>query len=577
MSPGPLENLLPAARLTLVLFLCAGLFLQGKLKLDTCKIEFVHAAGLAEFSEGRRQVTLANGEMPLDLGERFLQRTETRPVRVRRLFACLLDTFFFGIVQLRALLAFLTLPLFLPGPIPLDLLPFRILRPLSRPPTLSLDFIKTIAKVNENGNPILRVLPANIGHAQVPQSLHLLFLELGRRQVVRPRKLDQLAPELKPVEYLEETATAVLGARPPLGERVVFRMPRKLDHVPGQAGCLADPADIHQVANEPLIVVREVVDLVRQHQVFHHVRVVDPGRGLLLPGGIVVALELGENMPAHMPHMGDRGRGLAAAARSGKSALRLFIIPEMNPVMMRRMHRRLLQDLIDEAVHGHVAGDRHAAPGALPCMADEKGPRLDILRVLLDDAIQRLEIVLAALFFAIAFLAAGLAFLRARIHELFQSIDIHAPTLTRPLLKLDGLVDEITRALFVIRIRHRHTPIADGQLRIQRRRLPEAPLGLKIPEAVKLTDALVDKGLGLLILGGDGKDYIARAPHQVGTLPRPLVESLPVIRMALGHLLGSLLPLCGLLGGDRRTMEQDQRDEERKTEHYNETCERGCF
>ena len=573
MPPGPLENLLPAAKLTLVLFLRAGLLLQGKLKLDTCKIELVHAAGLTEFPEGRRQVTLADGKMPLDLGERLLQRAETRPVRVRRLFACLLDTLLLGIAQLRALLAFLALPLLLAGSLPLDLFPLRVLRPLSRPPTLPLDLIKAIAKINENGNPILRVLPANIGHAQVPQSFYLLFLELGGRQVACSRELYQLAPELIPVENFKEPAAAVLGARTSLGERVVFRMPRELDHVPGQAGCLADPTDIHQVANEPLVVVREIMDLVRKHQVFDHLRVVNPGRRLLLPGGIVVALELGENMPAHMPHMGDRGRGLAAAGRCGKSALRLFIIPEMNPVVMHRMHRRLLQDLLDEAVHGHVTGNRHAAPGALPCMTNEKSPRLEILRVLLDDAIQRLEIVLAAFFFAVAFLA----FLRARIHELFQGIDIQAPTLTRPFLKLDGLRDEITRALFVIRIRHRHAPIADGQLRIQCRRLPEAPLGLKIPEAVKLTDALIDKSLGLLILGGDGKDYIARAPHQVGALPRPLVESLPVIRMTLGHLLGILAPLCGLLGGERRTMEQDQRDEEGKTEHYNETCGRDCF
>ncbi|MEZ6107209.1 MAG: hypothetical protein R3B96_14090 [Pirellulaceae bacterium] len=69
-------------------------------------------------------------------------------------------------------------------------------------------------------------------------------------------------------------------------------------------------------------------------------------------------------------------------------------------------------------------------------------------------------------------------------------------------------------------------------LGIETRRVAEAPLGLEIPEAVQLPDALVDEGLNVGHLGGDGEVHIARAPHQHRGLTRPLVESFAVNGMA---------------------------------------------
>ena len=62
-----------------------------------------------------------------------------------------------------------------------------------------------------------------------------------------------------------------------------------------------------EVACEPFVVVREVMNLIGHHAVTHHVGVIDPGAGFLLPGGIVIALESRENVTGHVPHVRDTG------------------------------------------------------------------------------------------------------------------------------------------------------------------------------------------------------------------------------------------------------------------------------
>ena len=84
-------------------------------------------------------------------------------------------------------------------------------------------------------------------------------------------------------------------------------MARQLDHVSGERHGVVGTAKVVEVAREPLVVVGEVVDLVRQHAVAHHVGVIDPGAGLLLPGGVVVALELRVDVAGHVPHVCDAG------------------------------------------------------------------------------------------------------------------------------------------------------------------------------------------------------------------------------------------------------------------------------
>ena len=84
-------------------------------------------------------------------------------------------------------------------------------------------------------------------------------------------------------------------------------MTRQLDHVLGQGDGVVHAAEVVEVAREPFVVVGEVVNLIRHHAVAHHVGVVDPGAGFLLPGGVLIALELGIGVAGHVPHVGDAG------------------------------------------------------------------------------------------------------------------------------------------------------------------------------------------------------------------------------------------------------------------------------
>ena len=96
------------------------------------------------------------------------------------------------------------------------------------------------------------------------QPLDLLIFDRRRREITCAGKPDELVPELKSVQHLEETPAAVIRTRAALAKGVVFRMPRQLDHVLCKAEGLPHPADIHEITNQPLVVVGKVVDLVRQ-------------------------------------------------------------------------------------------------------------------------------------------------------------------------------------------------------------------------------------------------------------------------------------------------------------------------
>ena len=63
-------------------------------------------------------------------------------------------------------------------------------------------------------------------------------------------------------------------------------MPRHFDQIACHVQGVAHPADVDQVPREPLVVVREVEDLIGQQPGAHHVRVIDAGRRLLLPDGV---------------------------------------------------------------------------------------------------------------------------------------------------------------------------------------------------------------------------------------------------------------------------------------------------
>ena len=77
----------------------------------------------------------------------------------------------------------------------------------------------------------------------------------------------------------------------------------------------------------------------------------------------------------------------------------------------------------------------------------------------------------------------------------------------------------------------RHAPVGHRAVLVEQRRLAERPLGLVVPEAVKLPDALLDELLGLGRFGRHREVDLRHPRHQVRLLPRPFVEDLAVIRM----------------------------------------------
>ena len=133
----------------------------------------------------------------------------------------------------------------------------------------------------------LPVPEVGVGLGEAVRPVGAVLGLVGDVEVVRVRELDERLPLLIERERLEQAAAAVVGAAVVQG--VVVRVARQLDHVLRQRDGLLDAGVVAQAAGEPLVVVGEVVDLIGEDPVTHHVGVVDAGRGLLLPGGVGVA------------------------------------------------------------------------------------------------------------------------------------------------------------------------------------------------------------------------------------------------------------------------------------------------
>ena len=111
-------------------------------------------------------------------------------------------------------------------------------------------------------------------------------------------------------------------------------------------------AGVAEVAGEPFVVVGEVVDAIGHYAIAHHVGVVHAGAGFLLPSGVVVAFEAREDVAGHVPHMGDAGRGLSALADGRDCALGVFVVPQVNSIMMAGMLGVFGEDFGDLFFHG---------------------------------------------------------------------------------------------------------------------------------------------------------------------------------------------------------------------------------
>ena len=118
-------------------------------------------------------------------------------------------------------------------------------------------------------------------------------------------------------------------------------MSGQLEHILGQADRFASTSHVEQVATEPFVVVSEVVDLVWQHAISHHVGVVDPGRGFLLKAGILVPFQSRINVPGHVPHVGDSRGGLSTAGGGIQRLVRLLVVPQVDTKVVAGVHRIL--------------------------------------------------------------------------------------------------------------------------------------------------------------------------------------------------------------------------------------------
>ena len=120
---------------------------------------------------------------------------------------------------------------------------------------------------------------------------------------------------------------ATAGGKAPGAVVLHIGQPGQLHHVFGHGEGTIYPASVAEVASEPFVVMGKIMDAIRHHTVAHHVGMIHAGTGFLLPRGIVVPLEAGENVAGHVPHVGDAGRGLTALADRWQGPLGIFVVP----------------------------------------------------------------------------------------------------------------------------------------------------------------------------------------------------------------------------------------------------------
>ena len=315
-------------------------------------------------------------------------------------------------------------------------------------------------------------------------------------------------------------------------------MPGHLDQVDAQIHRPVDLSDVVVGLYQPLAVVRVVVDVVGQQAVGHQLAVVHAHRSLLLPRHVGVALELVEGVPGHVPLMGHargaltgfRGRGNRPEGR-----LILLTVPEVDTVMVRRVHGLLREDLLENGFDGLGAADGPALVAAVPQVDREEGLGLHVVGKLEDDVLERAGVIAAA-FLLVA--------LRVLV-ELGQGFDPQLLAAGHRPLAAVGLLNEPGRAGGVVGVGHGHAPVSHGAVRVAEGGLAEGALGFQVPEPVQLAHALQEELAGDVVGGGDVEVDLRHARHLPGVLAQALVEDLPVHGVARIHRLGVVGPGLG--------------------------------
>ena len=167
---------------------------------------------------------------------------------------------------------------------------------------------------------------------------------------------------------------------------------------------------------------------------------------------------------------------------------------------MARVHRLDVEYVLDQGGDGAVAVDGQSFPGTLPYPHGKERLGLDVVRVLVNDRLEVAHHFAAAILFGL--LGVGPIVDFAVNPELLVFVDL-VPAFF-------GLGDEALGALGVASVGHGHAPVGHRAVGVEHCRLPETALGLEVPKAVQLGDALREKQLSLL---HGGRDREAHAPH----------------------------------------------------------------
>ena len=304
-------------------------------------------------------------------------------------------------------------------------------------------------------------------------------------------------------------------------EGVEPRMPGHFDHVDAQIHRPVDLSDVVVGLHQPLAVVCIVVDVVGQQAIGHQLAVVHAYRSLLLPRHVGVALELVEGVPGHVPLMGDAWgalTGFRGRRNRPDGRLVLLTIPEVDAVMVRRVHGLLGEDLLEDGFDRLGAADGPTLVAAVPQVDREEGLGLHVVRKLKDDVLERARVIAAAFLFVA---------LRVLV-ELGQGFDPPLFATGHGTLATVGFPDEHGRTGGVVGIGHGHAPVGHGAVGVVEGGLAEGTLGFQVPEPVQLPHALQEELSGQVVRCGDVEADLRHARHQPCVLARALVEGLPM-------------------------------------------------
>ena len=252
-------------------------------------------------------------------------------------------------------------------------------------------------------------------------------------------------------------------------------------------------------------------------------------------------------MAGHVPHVGDSRSGMPELGSGIESDLSLLTVPEVDPIVVCRVHWIDSKDLLENGIDRLMAVNRQAAASELPEAHTKERTGFDVCGVILYNA---LEIVDQLLFTLLCVL--GLA-----IEVVGLSVDVALVLLGGFILKFRGFFYESLGPLFIFPIGHGHSPVGHGAVRILCGNLTKCSLGFIVPEAVQLSDSLIEKLLPFFPRALNYERDFTRSLNRESRVSRALIECFSLMRVTcLWFVVTGHLWLV-LRMGQRRDCERD--------------------